>query len=362
MPFCRKGPFLAKTMTFKRFFVRTPPSPLSGLEHSVFVPCIRTLRGSDAKELIGRQGQNGKHEMGSDLSVSSHADHRRAKLVIEEGKDPFCSGAVPVTSFPVRVHRNLRLSAPGIGVHNGNAALPAHEILDRLRVVGGIGQGVEKRRPLSRSLQEIRGGLAVMNRGPRQHAGQRDLSIGREDMEIEPFPGFHLPLAVLFVSPVARLGQRFQNPSGTHPDISGKGRMIFRVGLDHRSPLSLFLPLSLFGKSLDLRRISSGPFPSLDGGPVHGGMFDELRPQMCLNHGSVNPFGHIETDQLGKDAGEGRFVRNLRRILPPHIPARFSSVLSRSIRERVVGSPRTAFATKARQRTLHSWAGRPVHW
>ena len=178
----------------------------------------------------------------------------------------------------------------------------------------------QKRRPLSRSLQKIRGGLAVVNRGPRQHAGQRDLSIGGEDVKLEPFPGFRLSLAVLFAPPVAPLGQRFQHPSGTHPDISGKGRMIFGVGLDHRSLLSLFLPPSLLGRSIDLRRTSSSPFPSHDGGPVHGGMFDELRPQMRLNHGSVDPFGHVETDQLGKDAGEGRFVRNLRRILPSAHP------------------------------------------
>ena len=220
--------FLSQTIPFEVFFERNPPLSLSGREHSLVLSCASTLRGAEAKKLIGRQGQNGKHEMGSDLSASSHANHCRAKLVLETRKDPFYSGAVPVAPFPVGVHRTLYLSAPGIGVDDGNASLAAHQILDRLLIVGGIGQGVEERRPLARSFQEIRSGLTVMNRGPCQHTGQRDLSIGRENMELEPFPGFHLPLAVFFI-PSRTLGARLSGSvqaasghTGTKPeDLSG---------------------------------------------------------------------------------------------------------------------------------------------
>jgi hypothetical protein len=67
-----------------------------------------------------------------------------------------------------------------------------------------------------------------MNRGPCQHTGQRDLSIGRENMELEPFPGFHLPLAVFFI-PSRTLGARLSGSvqaasghTGTKPeDLSG---------------------------------------------------------------------------------------------------------------------------------------------
>ena len=232
------------------------------------------------------------------IIVAPNSSLRREK--IRSAPDRFF-----VASLPVRVHRTLRLSAPGIGVDIGNASLVANQILDRLRIVGGIGQAVEKCRPLARSLQEVRSGLTVMNRGPCEHTGQRDLSIGRENMELEPFPCFHLPLAVLFASPVALLGQGFQDLSGTHPNIPGQSRKVFRVEGDLRSDFSLFLPPPLFGRSLDLRRMSTGPFSSLDGRAVHRGMFDELLPQMCLDHGSMDPFGHVETGQLAKDAREG---------------------------------------------------------
>ena len=162
---------------------------------------IPTLRGAEAKELIGRQGQNGKHERGSDLSASSHLNHCRAELVLETGKDPFCSGAVPIASFPIRVHRTLCLAAPRIGVDDGNASLAANQILDRFRIVGSIGEGVKECRPFTSSLQEIRSGQTVMNRGPYQHTGQRNFPIGRENMEIEPLPCFHLSLTVLNLHP-----------------------------------------------------------------------------------------------------------------------------------------------------------------
>ena len=45
----------------------TPPSSLSEREHSLILSCVPTLRGAEAKKPIGRQGQNGKHEMGSNL-------------------------------------------------------------------------------------------------------------------------------------------------------------------------------------------------------------------------------------------------------------------------------------------------------
>lgn len=259
--------------------------------------------------------------MGSNLSASSHANHCRAELVLKSGKDPFRSRAVPIAPFPVGVHRTLRLSAPGIGVDDRNTSLVAHQILDRFRIVGGIGQGVEERRPFTPSLQEIRSGLTVMNRGPCQNTGQRDLSIGRENMELEPFPCFPLPLAVLFESPVALLGQGFQDLSGTHPDIPGQRRKIFRMEGDLRRDLSLISSAPSFWGSLHLRRLSSGPFPSLDGRAIQGDMFDELRSQMCVDHGSMDSFGHVQTGQLGKNAREGRFMGDLRRGRPPAYPS-----------------------------------------
>lgn len=42
---------------------------------------------------------------------------------------------------------------------------------------------------------------------------------------------------------------------------------------------------------------------------------------MCLNHGSMDPFGHIETDQVGKDTREGRFMGDLRGLGPPPYPS-----------------------------------------
>lgn len=81
-------------------------------------------------------------------------------------------------------------------------------------------------------------------------------------------------------------------------------------------------------------------------------MFNELRPQMRFNHGSMDLFGHIESDQLGKDAREGRFMGALDALSHPHIRARFSLDFSRLIRERVVKNTKTDLAIKVWQRTL----------
>ena len=110
-----------------------------------------------------------------------------------------------------------------------------------------------------------RSGLTVMNRGPYQHTGHRDFPIGRENMEIEPFPCFPLPLAVLFASPVTLLVQGFQDLSGTHLDRPRQSRKLFRVEGNLRRDLSLFLPPSFLGRSLHLRGMFLGPFPSPDG-------------------------------------------------------------------------------------------------
>ena len=115
-------------------------------------------------------------------------------------------------------------------------------------------------RPYTPSLQEIRSGLTVMNRSPCQHTGQRDLSIGRESMELEPFPCFPFPLAVLFASPVALLRQDFQDLSRTHPDIPGQSRKLFRVGGELQRDFSLFIPPPLFASSTE----SVGKMLSID--------------------------------------------------------------------------------------------------
>lgn len=57
--------------------------------------CVPTLRRAEAKKLIGSQGQNGKHEMGSDLSASSPSNHCRDELVVAIGLEFVGKGDIP---------------------------------------------------------------------------------------------------------------------------------------------------------------------------------------------------------------------------------------------------------------------------
>lgn len=59
---------------------QTPPSSLSGQEHSMIRACVPADRGAETKKPLGRQGQNDRQERRSGLAASSHANHCRAEL------------------------------------------------------------------------------------------------------------------------------------------------------------------------------------------------------------------------------------------------------------------------------------------
>jgi len=100
---------------------------------------------------------------------------------------------------------------------------------DRLGIIGRIGEGIQNiRAPLLRSLDQIRDGLGVVDRGRGHQDRQRDLSLGRVNVDLEPSPPFGLPLAVPLASPIAVLGDRLCDLSGAHPGVKVESRDVGR--------------------------------------------------------------------------------------------------------------------------------------
>ena len=115
--------FLLKSMTFKGSSERTPPSYLLGREHLMDFSCVPTLRGAEAKELIGRQDQNCKHERGSDLFqlpltriiVAPNSSLRREKIRSAPKRFRLHrsqSGAIGLFNFPRRGLASMMRTPP----------------------------------------------------------------------------------------------------------------------------------------------------------------------------------------------------------------------------------------------------------
>ena len=146
--------------------------------------------------------------MGGHLPRPPDPEESHSEFLLEPGKHPFRSRALFIPLFLGRIQGDL-LPAPGVGVGHRNASVSLDEAGDRRGIVGRIGQGVQDvRTSLLRPLDQVRDGLGVVNRGRGHQDRQRDLSLGRMNVDLEPSPPFGIPLAVPLASPIAVLGDR----------------------------------------------------------------------------------------------------------------------------------------------------------
>ena len=235
-----------------------------------------------------------------------------AEILLEPGKHSLRYRSFFIPLLFGRIQRNL-LPTTSVGVGNMDASVSFDKPGDRLGIIGRIGEGIENiRAPLLRPLDQIRDGLGVVDRGRGHQDRERDLSLGRMNVDLEPSPPFDIPLAVPLAAPIAALGDCFCDLSGAHPGVKVESRDVVR-GDD--TLFALLLASPLFGRALFRFLLPDGLLASFESRAVNGGVLHEGASHMLPDQDPVDPLGHVQRGELGEDSGKGRLAGNLT-VLP----------------------------------------------
>ena len=312
-----------------------------------------------------------------DLECAADAEKSVAELVFQTGVDAFGHGAEIVDQVvevgPVDELQALDFAAPfGLGlvvgakvaVDDRSVAQRPALVVDRGGVVGGVHEIVEIGDAGAGHGHQGNGDLAVVDGGRGQHAGDWDLAAGHVDVEFVPGPGLFVALAVFLAADVAGGGQVGEHLAEVLRDLPLETRRL--------RPRTLFalawtsalarrrgiigrrgIVFAVVGRVLD-RLLAR-----FDLGGVARDRPDDASPSArsisaaWILSGSAPRANSANARE--NVASEGTCERRSQ----PRMRRRDLSTSRRSIRALVVGTPRTALATKARARARRSSGGRP---
>src|SRR5271166_361261 len=318
--------------------------------------------------------------MAFDLERAADAEKSGAELVFQTGVDAFGHGAEIVDQVVEVGHvdelQALDLAAPfglalvvgaKVAVDDGGVAERPALVVDRGGVVGGVHEIVEIGDAGARHGHQGNGDLAVVDGGRGQHAGDRDLAAGHVDVEFVPGPGLFVALAVFLAADVAGGGQVGEQLAEVLHDLPletrrlrlrprfvlawmrGRPRLRGGGGLSGAGGSSL-PSLALFWTGFSRASISV----------ASRAIAPMMRPPSARSIGAAwilsgsSPRAN-SANARENVASEGTCERRSQ----PRMRRRDLSTSRRSIRALVVGTPRTALATKARARARRSSGGRP---
>ena len=162
----------------------------------------RWSSGQTLQDLECGAGQDAKHQVAHDLGGSSNPDEQRAKVVLELGVNPLGGGALLEPASLCGCQGDF-LTAPRVGINDGDMAELTGEGVDLLGIVGGVHQIVEAGHALGGHLRQGDRDLGVMKGGGSEDGADGDVPIDAGQVQFVADPGFLMPLAVAFASDIA---------------------------------------------------------------------------------------------------------------------------------------------------------------
>jgi hypothetical protein len=148
------------------------------------------------EQLVGKQGNDAKHEMEPDFLGAPHHDVVTPKLFLQAAIKPLRHRAFLVSGRLMGRQRD-NLSPPAILIDNGDVPQAAAHGVDRLGVVGRIHQLIQIIYPGAGQLHQWDGRLAVVQGGRGQRHADGQATVTDVGVTFKASPGLLIALGIL---------------------------------------------------------------------------------------------------------------------------------------------------------------------